>query len=75
AKPTGISFSFTHLKAETTDNPVSSAQARRSLITDNLLQPMAVEIHEGELPKSGTGKIQKKELREPHWQGHNRRVN
>lgn len=37
--------------------------------------PKRVEIREGELPKSGTGKILKKELREPYWQGHNRRVN
>ncbi len=37
--------------------------------------PKRVEIREGELPKSGTGKILKKELREPFWLGHNRRVN
>jgi long-chain acyl-CoA synthetase len=37
--------------------------------------PKRVELREGELPKSGTGKILKKELREPYWQGHNRRVN
>src|SRR5215468_5455724 len=37
--------------------------------------PKSVEIREGELPKSGTGKILKKELREPYWQGHNRRIN
>jgi long-chain acyl-CoA synthetase len=37
--------------------------------------PKSVEIREGELPKSGAGKILKKELREPYWQGHNRRVN
>lgn len=37
--------------------------------------PKRVEIRAGELPKSGTGKILKKELREPYWQGHNRRVN
>jgi long-chain acyl-CoA synthetase len=37
--------------------------------------PKRVEFREGELPKSGTGKILKKELREPYWQGHNRRVN
>ncbi len=37
--------------------------------------PKRIEIREGELPKSGTGKIMKKELREPYWQGHNRRVN
>lgn len=37
--------------------------------------PKSVEIRAGELPKSGAGKILKKELREPYWQGHNRRVN
>lgn len=37
--------------------------------------PKRVELREGELPKSGTGKILKKELREPYWQGHNRRIN
>ncbi|MFN0112511.1 MAG: long-chain-fatty-acid--CoA ligase [Blastocatellia bacterium] len=37
--------------------------------------PKRVEIREDELPKSGTGKIMKKELREPYWQGRNRRVN
>ena len=37
--------------------------------------PKSVEIREGELPKSATGKILKKELREPYWQGHNRRIN
>jgi long-chain acyl-CoA synthetase len=37
--------------------------------------PKSVEIREGELPKSGAGKILKKELREPYWQGHNRRIN
>jgi len=37
--------------------------------------PKSVEIFEGELPKSGTGKILKKELREKYWQGYERRVN
>ena len=37
--------------------------------------PKSVEIHAGELPKSGTGKILKKELREPYWHGRNRRIN
>ncbi len=37
--------------------------------------PKSVEIREVELPKSATGKILKKQLREPYWQGHNRRVN
>jgi long-chain acyl-CoA synthetase len=37
--------------------------------------PKRVEIRAGELPKSGTGKILKKELREPYWSGQTRRVN
>jgi long-chain acyl-CoA synthetase len=37
--------------------------------------PKSVEIRASELPKSGTGKILKKELREPYWAGHERRVN
>ena len=37
--------------------------------------PKSVEIRAGELPKSGTGKILKKELREPYWHGRNRRIN
>lgn len=36
--------------------------------------PKKVEIREGELPKSGTGKILKKELREPYWQGQSRNI-
>ncbi len=37
--------------------------------------PKFVEIKEGELPKGGTGKIDKKVLREPYWKGYTRRVN
>jgi long-chain acyl-CoA synthetase len=37
--------------------------------------PKLVEIKEGELPKGGTGKIDKKVLREPYWKGYTRRVN
>jgi long-chain acyl-CoA synthetase len=37
--------------------------------------PKSVEIREGELPKSGAGKIMKKELREPYWQGKTRQIN
>jgi long-chain acyl-CoA synthetase len=36
--------------------------------------PRSVEIIEGELPKGGTGKILKKQLRERYWQGRARRV-
>ena len=27
-----------------------------------------------ELPRNATGKILKRDLREPHWQGHDRRI-
>jgi long-chain acyl-CoA synthetase len=36
--------------------------------------PRSVEIIAGELPKGGTGKILKKQLRERYWQGRERRV-
>ena len=36
--------------------------------------PRSVEVIAGELPKGGTGKILKKQLRERHWQGRERRV-
>jgi acyl-CoA synthetase (AMP-forming)/AMP-acid ligase II len=37
--------------------------------------PQSVEFYEGTLPKSGSGKILKRELREKYWAGHERRVN
>jgi len=37
--------------------------------------PKAVTLSEEELPKSGPGKILKRKLREPFWQGHDRKVN
>jgi long-chain acyl-CoA synthetase len=36
--------------------------------------PRSVEIRSEPLPKSGAGKVLKSELREPFWQGHDRRV-
>jgi long-chain acyl-CoA synthetase len=36
--------------------------------------PRSVEIIEGELPKGGTGKILKKQLRERYWRGQSRRI-
>jgi long-chain acyl-CoA synthetase len=36
--------------------------------------PRTVDITDQPLPKSGAGKILKKELREPYWVGHERRV-
>ncbi|MEK6299157.1 MAG: long-chain-fatty-acid--CoA ligase [Acidobacteriota bacterium] len=40
----------------------------------NYKLPRSVEIIEGELPKGGTGKILKKQLREKHWQGRSRLI-
>ncbi len=37
-------------------------------------KPAAVELTTDELPKSPVGKLARKELREPHWAGHDRRV-
>ncbi len=37
-------------------------------------KPIAVEITTDELPKSPVGKLNRKQLREPHWVGHDRRV-
>jgi long-chain acyl-CoA synthetase len=37
--------------------------------------PKAITLSDEELPKSGPGKILKRELREPFWKGHNRKVN
>jgi long-chain acyl-CoA synthetase len=36
--------------------------------------PRAIDIRTDPLPKSGAGKIHKHLLREPHWEGHTRRV-
>jgi len=41
----------------------------------NYKVPKSVDIIEGELPKSGAGKILKRELREKYWKGHQRRIN
>ncbi|MGI9235093.1 MAG: class I adenylate-forming enzyme family protein [Woeseiaceae bacterium] len=37
--------------------------------------PKAITLSADELPKSGPGKILKRELREPFWEGHDRKVN
>ena len=37
--------------------------------------PRSIELREEPLPKSGPGKVLKRELREPHWAGRDRRVN
>ncbi|MEM9038084.1 MAG: AMP-binding protein [Actinomycetota bacterium] len=37
-------------------------------------RPVAVDLTADPLPKSPVGKIMRKQLREPHWAGHDRRV-
>ncbi len=37
-------------------------------------KPVSVELTTDELPKSPVGKLARKVLREPHWEGHDRRV-
>jgi fatty-acyl-CoA synthase len=57
----------------------------RSLESEQLLEhlrktlsrfklPRRIEFVEGPLPKTGTGKIRKLDLREPFWKGHEKRV-
>jgi acyl-CoA synthetase (AMP-forming)/AMP-acid ligase II len=36
-------------------------------------KPRSVEFW-GELPKTGSGKIKKDEIREPYWEGYDRRI-
>jgi acyl-CoA synthetase (AMP-forming)/AMP-acid ligase II len=36
--------------------------------------PRSIELIEGELPKGGSGKILKKNLREKYWQGKQRLI-
>jgi acyl-CoA synthetase (AMP-forming)/AMP-acid ligase II len=37
--------------------------------------PKSISFHEGELPKSGPGKVLKRELRAPFWKGRDRAIN
>ncbi len=37
--------------------------------------PRSIELRTTALPKSGAGKVLKRELRDPHWTGQERRVN
>lgn len=37
--------------------------------------PKSFELRDEPLPKSGPGKLMKKVLREPYWEGHDRRIN
>jgi long-chain acyl-CoA synthetase len=45
----------------------------RTLIAGYKL-PRSIDFHLEPLPKSGAGKLLKRELREPYWAGHQRRV-
>ena len=45
----------------------------RSLIAGYKL-PRSVDVHDEPLPKSGAGKLLKNRLREPWWEGRERRV-
>ena len=45
----------------------------RSLIAGYKI-PKTIELREEPLPKSGAGKVLKRELREPHWRGVEARV-
>jgi len=45
----------------------------RSLIAGYKI-PKTIELREEPLPKSGAGKVLKRELREPHWRGVETRV-
>ncbi|MFL6274219.1 MAG: class I adenylate-forming enzyme family protein [Blastocatellia bacterium] len=59
------------------DNQEISADALIEFCRQRLASykvPRSIEIIEGELPKGGTGKILKKQLRERYWQGRERRV-
>ncbi|MEM9724751.1 MAG: hypothetical protein AAF909_04720, partial [Pseudomonadota bacterium] len=38
-------------------------------------QPRSIEFHEGPFPISGAGKVLKRDLRAPYWQGRERQVN
>ena len=37
--------------------------------------PRSIDFHTGELPKSGPGKILKREIRAPYWEGGTRQIN
>jgi long-chain acyl-CoA synthetase len=50
-----------------------SAHCRRRVAAFKV--PRSIELRTTELPKSGAGKILKRELRDPHWAGQERRVN
>jgi long-chain acyl-CoA synthetase len=57
-------------KVATPDELVEFCRGRLA----NYKLPRSIELFEGELPKGGTGKILKKELRERYWGGRSRRI-
>lgn len=59
------------------DSATVTAETLVKLCSDELgsyKKPTAVELTTDELPKSPVGKLARKTLREPHWDGHDRRV-
>jgi long-chain acyl-CoA synthetase len=57
-------------KLATTDELVEFCRGRLA----NYKLPRSIEFFDGELPKGGSGKILKKELRERYWSGRSRRI-
>ena len=58
-------------------DPASDLAARLTVLCREQLAgfkvPRSVEFRES-LPRTGTGKVQKRLLREPFWAGHDRRI-
>ena len=60
-------------RARTCRSPSSSPTAAGAIADFKV--PRSIELRTTALPKSGAGKILKRELRDPHWAGQERRVN
>jgi long-chain acyl-CoA synthetase len=61
------------LKPDTTADEPAIVEHCRPLIAGYKV-PRSIDFHEEALPKSGAGKLLKRELREPYWEGQGRRV-
>jgi long-chain acyl-CoA synthetase len=61
------------LKPETAASEAEIIDSCRELIAGYKL-PRSIEFHDEPLPKSGAGKLLKRELRKPHWEGQERQV-
>jgi len=57
-------------KEATSDELVEFCRSRLA----NYKLPRSIEFFEGELPKGGSGKILKKDLRDQYWGGRSRRI-